>query len=179
MGAGVDSDGGRSPIDHAIALYCLFYNGDRVPGAKPMSTESMGKILTTLNISNRIDSGAASRGLIPPDQVRSLTLKNVLVDTGATTLCLPADAIAKLGLDLLREVEVTTATGLSTARIFQDAHLSLLGREGNFECLELPGGQNALLGVIPLEALGIELDLQNQTLKVLPETSVDTYLTIL
>ena len=144
-----------------------------------MSAEPMGKILTTLTITNRADQSAANRGYIPADQVRSLTLDNVLVDTGATTLCLPATAIAQLGLDLLREVDVSTATGLSTARIFQDAHLSLLGREGNFECLELPGGQNALLGVIPLEALGIELDLQNQTLKVLPETSVDTYLTIL
>jgi predicted aspartyl protease len=144
-----------------------------------MSAESMGKILTTLTITNRADQSAAKRGYISADQVRSLTLDNALVDTGATTLCLPADAIAHLGLDLLREVDVTTATGLSTARIFQDAHLSLLGREGNFECLELPGGHNALLGVIPLEALGIELDLQNQTLKVLPETSVDTYLTIL
>lgn len=111
--------------------------------------------------------------------MRSLTLENVLVDTGATTLCLPATAIAKLGLDLLREVDVSTANGLSKARIFQDAHLSLLGREGNFECLEFPGGRDALLEVIPLEALGIELDLQNQTLKALPETSIDTYLTIL
>ncbi|OAB55723.1 aspartyl protease [Phormidium willei BDU 130791] len=144
-----------------------------------MSSQKMGKILTTLTITNRADQSAAKRGYIPTEQVRSLTLDNVLVDSGATTLCLPADAIAQLGLDLLREVDVTTAAGLRTARIFQDAHLSLLGREGNFECLELPGGQNALLGVIPLEALGIELDLQNQTLKVLPETSVDTYLTIL
>ena len=144
-----------------------------------MSTEQMGKILTSLTITNRDDQSAASRGYIPADQVRSLTIENVLVDTGATTLCFPAAAIAKLGLDLLREVDVSTANGLSTARIFQDAHLSLLGREGNFECLELPGGQNALLGVIPLEALGIELDLQNQTLKMLPESSVDTYLTIL
>jgi len=139
----------------------------------------MGKILTTLTITNRADQILSAREVIAPEDVRSLTLHNVLVDSGATTLCLPADAIAQLGLDLLREVDVTTAAGLRTARIFQDAHLSLLGREGNFECLELPGGQNALLGVIPLEAMGIELDLQNQTLKVLPETSVDTYLTIL
>jgi clan AA aspartic protease len=144
-----------------------------------MPTAPMGKILTTLTITNRADQSAATRGYIPLDQVRSLTLNNVLVDTGATTLCLPADAIAHLGLERLREVDVSTATGLSKARIFRDASITLLGREGTFECLELPGGQNALLGVIPLEALGIELDLQNQTLKVLPETSVDTYLTIL
>lgn len=146
----------------------------------PNPTEKpMGKIVTTLTITNHIDAGAAQRGLIPVEQVRSLTLNNVLVDTGATTLCLPSNAIAQLGLELLKEVDVATANGFSKARVFRDASISLLGREGTFECLELPGGREALLGVLPLEALGIELDLKNQKLKLLPETSMDTYLTIL
>lgn len=144
-----------------------------------MPAEPMGKITTTLTVTNRIDQANVTRGYISPEDVRSLTLENVLVDTGATTLCLPDDAIAQLGLELLREVDVVTAAGLGKARIFQDARISLLGREGTFECLELPGGRDALLGVIPLEALGIELDLKNQQLKLLPETSMDTYLTIL
>lgn len=143
------------------------------------SDHIMGKILTTLTVTNRSDESAAARGFIPADQVRSVTLKDVLVDTGATTLCLPQDTIAQLGLDLLKEVDVTTAAGLRTARVFQDAKISLCGREGTFECLELPGGRNPLIGVIPLEALGLELDLQHQTLKVLPSESIDTYLTIL
>jgi predicted aspartyl protease len=82
-------------------------------------------------------------------------------------------------LELLKEVDVLTATGISKARIFRDATISLLGREGTFECLELPGGSDPLLGVIPLETLGIELDLQNQQLKVLPISPSQTYLTIL
>lgn len=140
---------------------------------------SMGRITTTLAIANRADQVLATRGFIPPEQIRSVTLHNVLIDTGATTLCLPQDVIAQLSLELLKEVDVATATGISKARIFQDAKISLLGREGTFECLELPGGRDALLGVIPLEALGIELDLQNQTLKLLPISPTDTYLTIL
>ena len=143
------------------------------------TTSKMGKILTTLTITNRIDEAKASQGLITNDQVRSVTLQDVLVDTGATTLCLPPETIAQLGLDLLKAVDVTTAAGLRTARVFQDAKISLCGREGTFESLELPGGRNPLIGVIPLEALGLELDLQHQTLKVLPSTSMDTYLTIL
>ncbi|MEM8637512.1 MAG: aspartyl protease family protein [Cyanobacteria bacterium P01_G01_bin.54] len=139
----------------------------------------MGKIITTLTITNRIDQAKANEGLISSEDVRSLTFDNVLVDTGATTLCLPPEAIAQLGLELLREVDVTTAAGLKKAKIFQDARIALLGREGTFECLELPGGRDPLMGVIPLEALGIELDLRNQALKVLPDTSMDTYLTIL
>jgi predicted aspartyl protease len=143
------------------------------------SDKSMGKVLVTLTVKNRIDEANAAKGLISPDQVRSITLDNVVVDTGATTLCLPARAIAQLGLELLKEVDVATATGLSKARIFQDAKISLCGREGTFECLELPGGRDALIGVIPLEALGLEPDLRHQTLKVLPSESVDTYLTIM
>ncbi|MGK7924194.1 MAG: retroviral-like aspartic protease family protein [Spirulina sp.] len=145
----------------------------------PTETTPMGKILTTLTITNRIDQANAARGLIPQEEVRSLTLDNVLVDTGATTLCLPSPMISQLGLELLREVNVTTATGVAKARIFQDAKISLLGREGTFECLELPGGQDALLGVIPLEALGLEPDVGTQSLRVLPIDSSDTYLTIL
>ncbi|WP_017304212.1 aspartyl protease family protein [Spirulina subsalsa] len=139
----------------------------------------MGKIITTLTIINRADQILASRNIIAQDEVRSLTLDNVLVDTGATTLCLPSDAIAKLGLELLKEVDVATANGFSKAKIFRDASIVLEGREGTFECLELPGGRDPLLGVIPLEALGIEWDLKNQQLRVLPEQSMDTYLTIL
>ena len=144
-----------------------------------INNNEMGKVLTTLTVMNRADQIRAEDGTIPVEQVRSLTLKNVLVDTGATTLCLPQDVIAQLGLKLLKEVDVTTATGLNRARIFRDATIVLGGREGTFECLELPGGRDALLGVIPLEALGLEPDLRNQTLKVLPSESVDTYLTIL
>lgn len=139
----------------------------------------VGKILTRLTITNRADEITAARGYVPADQIRSVTLENVLVDTGATMLCLPAKVIAQLGLELLKEVDVGTATGIGKARIFQDAKISLLGREGTFECLELPGGQDPLLGVIPLEALGIELDLQNQQLVLLPISPTQTYLTIL
>ncbi len=146
---------------------------------RPTTEEIMGKVTTTLIITNRIDQANAEDGIIPTDRVRSITLDNVLVDTDATTLCLPANVIAQLGLKLLKEVVIQIATGISTARIFQDAKISLLGREGTFECLELPAGSNALLGVIPMEALGIEVDLKNQRLILLPIGPTETYLTIL
>lgn len=142
-------------------------------------SEIMGRITTQLVITNRVDQVLAARGIIAADEVRSVTLDNVLVDTGATTLCLPGNIITQLGLDLLKEVDVETANGIGKARIFQDAKISLLGREGTFECLELPGGINPLLGVIPLEALGVELDLKHQCLVLLPISPTDTYLTIL
>jgi predicted aspartyl protease len=140
--------------------------------------DTMGKVLTTLTVINRADQIRFEDGTIAADQIRSVTVEGVVVDTGATTLCLSPELIQKLGLKLLKEVNVATATGLSTARIFRDATIALCGREGTFECLELPGGRDPLLGVIPLEMLGLEPDLQKQVLRVLPEQSADTYLTI-
>jgi len=144
-----------------------------------LSEKVMGKVYTQMMIINRADQIRAEDGTIPSEQIRSFTLNQVLVDTGATTLCLPSDLIHQLGLKLLKEVPVATAMGITTARIYQDAKICLYGREGTFECLELPGGQDPLLGVIPLEMLGLEPDLKNQALRVLPTESVDTYLTIL
>ncbi|MEC4983324.1 MAG: retroviral-like aspartic protease family protein [Oscillatoria sp. PMC 1068.18] len=146
---------------------------------QPTKETSMGKVTTTIEITNRIDQANAANGIISQDEIRSVTLNNVLVDTGATTLCLPKNIIAQLGLSLLREVVVETATGITKANIFRDASVSLLGREGTFECLELPEGSTVLLGVVPLEMLGIEIDLKNQTLNVLPDSTAETYLTIL
>jgi clan AA aspartic protease len=150
------------------------------PLRSPLDTvdTAMGKVLTSLTIVNRADQILAEHNIIPTEQIRSVELHNVLVDTGATTLCLPAETIAQLGLKVLKEVDVATATGIRTARIFRDATVKICGREGTFECLELPGGQDALLGVIPLEMLGLELDLQRQQLRVLPSESLQTYLTI-
>ncbi len=58
----------------------------------------MSKITTILTITNRTDQSAPTRGYIPPDQVRSITLKNVLVDPRATSMSLPPEAIALIRL---------------------------------------------------------------------------------
>ena len=138
----------------------------------------MGKVLTTVTITNRADQILAKANVIPASEIRFVTLKNVLADTGATLLSLPAEIIAQLGLEPWKEVAVTTAAGPQQARLFRDVSLSLYEREGTFDCLELPGGTDPLLGVIPLETLGLELDLQKQTVKVLPMGPNKTYLTI-
>lgn len=134
-------------------------------------------IFTSLTVTNRADRILATRDLMPAEAVRSVTLSNVLVDTGVMSLCLPREVITALGLER-KEVDVVTAIGVNKARVFWDATIVVCGREGTFECLELPGGTDALIGVIPLEALGLEPDLRNQTLKVLPSESSNTYLTI-
>ena len=117
----------------------------------------------------------AEQGLLPADQVRKVTLDDVLVDSGATTLSLPINIIQQLGLAPLREVLTKTAAGYQRSRVFQDAKISVMGRSGIFQCLELPGGDDPLLGVIPMEDLGLEPDFQKQELKLLPMEPGNTY----
>ena len=136
----------------------------------------MGKVVTRIVVTNRIDQALAERGSISPDSVRRVTIDGVLVDTGASILSLPREMVARLGLNRFRDAAVETATGVAELRIFRDADLLVEVREGTFECLELPPGAQPLLGVIPIESLGLELDLQNQRLVRLPETGVRGYL---
>lgn len=141
-------------------------------------TRAWGKVTTPLTITNYADQIEAERGHRQVGAVRSVTLDEVIVDTGATTLALPADVIARLGLALQEEVSILTAAGPATARLFRDARLTLLGREGTFDCLELPAGTRPLLGVFPLEALGLEPDLRKQQLRRLPQEPGNTYYTL-
>lgn len=135
----------------------------------------MGQVRTQLTIVNRLDEGLAERGVIPADQVRKMTL-DVLAATGAMMLSLPTHVIEQLGLSPLKEVLASTAAGYQRTRVFQDAKVSIGDRVGVFQCLELPGGDNPLLGVIPMEELGLELDLQKQELRMLPMVPGNSYL---
>lgn len=135
----------------------------------------VGKVTTTISIVNSIDEALAARGQMRPEDVRSITLQEVLVDTGATMLCLPEDVVRTLGLNVLRTVAVATATGTAEMPLYEHAKITVMGRSGTFECLALPETTEPLLGVAPLEMLGLEPDLQNQRLRVLPDHGRRTY----
>lgn len=143
---------------------------------RPGEEGSVGHIRTELTIANRADQILAERGVIRPEEVRSVTLDDVLVDTGATLLALPADVIAQLGLAFRRDSTARTAAGPQQTRQFQDAVLTLQGRAGTFDCLELPPGSPVLLGVTPMEILGIEPDVRHHTLRLLPEGPDETHI---
>lgn len=144
-----------------------------------ISNESMGKVIVTLNLTNWVDQVLAERGFIPIEHVRSITVDNALVDTGATRLCLPTEVIQQLGLKLTAAIDAQTATGPQTVNVYEGLKLIVEGREGRYDCVELPAGQTPLLGLIPLEDLGLEPDLQNQRLRHLPVKGKETYMTVL
>ena len=61
-------------------------------------------------------------------------------------------------------------------RLFKEADLVVNGRRSAFDCVELTDINQPLLGVLPMERLGLEPDLQNERLRMLPITEDDTYL---
>ena len=129
----------------------------------------VGRVLTELTITNRADEIRAADGTIPSGKVRSVTLQGVLVDTGANTLCLPNSLVDELGLAHFRTAMARTAAGEIAVEIFRDASINVLGRVGTFDCVQLPDDAEPLLGLLPLEGLGLEPDLQNETLRMLPD----------
>jgi clan AA aspartic protease len=139
----------------------------------------MGQVTADVTVSNVFDEVRLEDGELAPDGVRTVSLERVMVDTGANMLCLPSDLISRLGLRKLREVTAVTAAGERATSIYRGASLTVNGRTGTFEVLETPGGAMPLLGVLPLESLGIELDLQNQRLVLLPERGDGTYISVL
>jgi predicted aspartyl protease len=112
--------------------------------------------------------------VIPESAIRLLDLDGVLVDTGASHLCLPSDLIEQLGLEFQEEIQVTTANGDGTTRLFHGAYIEVGGRDASVLCIETPAGTSPLLGVVPMEMLTIEPDIINHTLRLLPRHGKDT-----
>lgn len=132
------------------------------------NSEKMDGFTTVISLTNEVDNILAERGIIPATQVRSIILNNTLITPNARRLSLPADAIDRLGLTLQEEIEVKTEVGVKNFRIFKDAMLEIKGRKIWYNCLELPAGENAVVGTLPLFALGLEIDWQSQQIKMLP-----------
>ena len=155
-------------------------------------TWKAGKKVIVNNVSLRVPRGETV-GLLGPNGCGKSSLLRVLAglrrpDAGRVTLdgqdiarmakkqlARRVAFVEQLGLTIQREVTVETAAGVRTARIVGPVTLEVEGRRGTFECLELPGGDTPLLGEVPLEALGLELDLQNQRLIVVPDRGPGTY----
>ncbi len=135
----------------------------------------MGRVTTSATITNHIDEILAERGFISGNEVRQIILPDILVDTGTNQLCLPADIIDRLGLPLAGTIEVKTAIGSRSLRVFRDATLAIENRELQLTCWELPTGEDPLLGFLPLEALGLEPDLDRQRLRLLPDRGPNNY----
>jgi clan AA aspartic protease len=91
-----------------------------------------------------------------------------LVDTGATDCLIPAEAVNALGLQPKGEVSVVLADERETRLAFAGAEIEFMGEITYGRVLFGPPGAQPLLGVVPLESVGIIVDPTTQEINRLP-----------
>lgn len=125
--------------------------------------------MTKIKLSNFGDLERARCGDIPAEAVRSAEIP-ALVDTGATTLVLPADVVERLGLRVveIKKIRLADGTLVDSPRV-SGVRLEILGRDMVTSAYVLPAGTRALIGQIPLEELDLVVDPHNQDLRPNPE----------
>jgi clan AA aspartic protease len=124
--------------------------------------------MTKLKLTNSVDLAKVREGTLLPEQVRSVEVE-ALVDTGATTLVLPEDIVAALGLPELRRVGTTIADGgVRTVPLVGDLRIEIVGREMTCDALVMPTGTTPLIGQIPLEELDLVVNPKSREVTVNP-----------
>jgi len=99
----------------------------------------------------------------PVDRLKSVTIEQVLIDTGATRTTLPRGIAQELGLEILGSQTVRSAGGPVT--IDQSyAMLRIEGRQSINDVWISDSYPNILIGVVTLEAMGFGVDPKNQRL---------------
>ena len=136
----------------------------------------MKAITATVVVSNLLDELLCEESAAARDLVRSIQLDDVVWSTNATNVFLPTDVINKLGLALKREVDVWTCRGLVKTHLFEGVVIYFRDRSFTTNVVGLPEGDAPLLGTIAMLAMGIELDLIKQELRLLPMDSTQSYL---
>ena len=115
---------------------------------------------TEIELANLEDVALANRGFIKPEEVRRVTVKDALVDTGATRLCLPEPIIEQLGLTPFGHAKARTATGIVDRTIYSEVRFTILEREGSLPVTDLPADAPVLIGHMVLEQLDLCVDIR-------------------
>jgi predicted aspartyl protease len=123
-----------------------------------MENATIGRVLVTAKIENLFDVENRERGLLPADQVRTVEVRDALVDTGATILSMPKQLIDRLGLHPVRTRQARTSAGPTTVQVYGTVRLTIQGRDCPSDVSELPDDCPVLIGQVPLELLDFVID---------------------
>ena len=128
----------------------------------------MGKVMTRVKLTNYVDADKAREGLLAPEAVRTAEVE-ALVDTGATSMAIPEDVRALLGLAVLGVRRAKLADGSVLAFPWVGGLVvEICGRETTCDALVGPAGTTPLVGQIPLEALDLLVDAKTGDVHVNP-----------
>ena len=118
----------------------------------------MGRVLVDVKLENLGELYLADRGHLGEDQVRTVFVKDALVDTGATGFSAPRSVIDELGLKPTRTRPTRTAGGPTIVQMFEAVRLTIQGRDCLVDVAEIPQDRPVLIGQIPLEQLDFVVD---------------------
>ena len=120
----------------------------------------MGEVRVNVKLTNGMDLGMLRRGLIRHEQVRSVNLEAV-VDTGAVRSCMPIDMMEKLGLQVVRHINVQMANDQTqSVEMTEGVDVEILDRLVTEAFLVL--GSEVLIGQTALEATDLLVDCNRQ-----------------
>lgn len=125
---------------------------------------NMGRTVVSAKMENLADLYAAESKYIKPKQVRSVSVREALVDTGATFLSLPKRLITKLGLKHVRIRRARTAAGIGEMNVYSAVRLTVQGRDCIADVAEVSNECPPIIGQVPLEILDFVVDRVGQRL---------------
>jgi clan AA aspartic protease len=121
-----------------------------------------------ITLTNSYDEEDVTRGHRKTGDVRSTEIE-AMVDTGATMMVLPADAVSRLGLLPAGYRKVRYADGrVAEVPWVSGIRITILGRDTVINALVEAAGTTPLIGQIPLEELDLLVDPKSRELRVNP-----------
>jgi len=129
----------------------------------------MGFVYADITIASSFDVTAAKKGLVAESDVKKMCVK-ALVDTGAMTLIINDEIAAQLDLEVKDRVTVELADGSRCKRnLVGPIDIYFKNRQTSCLALVIPGANEVLLGVIPIEGMDVIIDPILQQLALPPE----------
>jgi predicted aspartyl protease len=134
-----------------------------------MERKTIGKVVVTAAIENLDDLNEVRKGQRKQEDVRRIEVMEALVDTGASSLGVPKQLLAQLGLIPFVQKNVRTVSGNVTSQLYSTVRLTIQGRQCHCDVAELPDSIPLLVGQIPLEQMAWVVDPKVQKLIGNPE----------
>ena len=127
----------------------------------------MGKVIVKIKLTNHADLVVQELKL--SKRKPRFVEADALVDTGATRLYLKHSVVKALGLEKVDEVISQTTNGAKKRGVYEPVHLELMGRNGDFNVVDIDEKVPNLVGQIPLEYLDFVVDPKGTKLIPNPE----------
>lgn len=128
------------------------------------------EIRTRARMWNFGDEVLAQRGFITIEEVKTIELEEIIVDTGSTRLVLTEELVQRMGLPVVGEIGVRYADHRTARKpVARGVVVEIMGRRSTLDAVVEERGE-PLIGMEVLEALDLWPDPQRGVLTTNPES---------